>query len=298
MNVAVKEAELKKQVSEAFYSVLYLQQKRAILQQTDSIYNGFLEKANLRFAKGETNILEKATAETQKGQIAIQLQQVQQDLEIALLQFQLMLNTAIMYVPAAEDSKVSYTAAIDSTAISRHPFILGLQQQKSIFETNTKLERSKLLPNLNIGYSNMSIRGTGADNRAYTSSDRFQAVQVGVGIPLFFGSQKAKINSARTLEMIAENNYLAGLQSFKNEYATAIKHYQMQQQTVSYYEKTALQNAALITQAANQQFVNGEINYLEWTMLINNATSIKSSYIDAINHLNQTILQLNYLTTK
>jgi len=89
-----------------------------------------------------------------------------------------------------------------------------------------------------------------------------------------------------------------GLQEFKNDYLEALKRYQMQLQTVTYFEKTGLQNAALITQTANQQFLNGDINYLEWTMLINNATAIKSSYIDAVNDLNQTTIQLNYLTTK
>ena len=298
LNVTLKEAELKRQVSEAFYSIIYLEQKRNILKQTDSIYNGFLEKTNLRFTKGESNVLEKATAETQKGQIAIQLQEIQQDLEIMQLQFQVLLNTAIAYLPAAENSKMPYAGIFDTASVAKHPFILGLQQQKNISLVNTKLERSKLLPDLSVGYSNMSIQGTGNDDKYYSSSTRFQTVQFGIGIPLFFGSQKAKINSARTLEMIAENNYAMGVQEFKNEYLKATKQYQMQLQTVTYFEKTGLQNATLITQTANQQFLNGDINYLEWTMLINNATSIKSSYIDAVNDLNQTTIQLNYLTTK
>jgi heavy metal efflux system protein len=59
-----------------------------------------------------------------------------------------------------------------------------------------------------------------------------------------------------------------------------------------------LLNAAIITKTANLQFANGDINYLEWTMLINNAISIQSNYADAVNELNQTIIQLNYLTSK
>ena len=88
------------------------------------------------------------------------------------------------------------------------------------------------------------------------------------------------------------------MQEFRNEYQKAIKQYEVQLQAVTYFEKTGLQNATLITQTANQQFLNGDINYLEWTMLINNATAIKSSYIDAVNDLNQTVIQLNYLTSK
>ena len=76
LRVTLKEAELRKAVSEIFYSLVNLQQKQKILLQNDSMYSDFLLKSNLRFEKGESNILEKATAETQRGQIAIQLNQL------------------------------------------------------------------------------------------------------------------------------------------------------------------------------------------------------------------------------
>jgi cobalt-zinc-cadmium resistance protein CzcA len=119
-----------------------------------------------------------------------------------------------------------------------------------------------------------------------------------LGLPLFFGSQKAKINSSKTLELINENNYQIGLQSLNTEYQIAFKQYETQLQRVKYFEETALQNANTITKTSNQQFTNGSINYLEWTTLINNAVSIQSNYTDAIKDLNLSIIQLNYLTSK
>ena len=138
----------------------------------------------------------------------------------------------------------------------------------------------------------------GADNVLYTKTDRFNAFQVGIGIPLFFGSQNAKISSSKTMKMISENNYQYGLQVLRMEYDAAYRLYQTQMQTVNYFEDTALKNADVITKTANQQFENGDINYLEWSMLINNATILKSSYSDAVHDLNQTIIQLIYLTSK
>jgi cobalt-zinc-cadmium resistance protein CzcA len=289
---------LKKQVSEIFYLLVYLQQKQKILLQNDSVYASFLEKANLRFAKGETNILEKTTAETQRGQITIQLNQLKNDIDILQLQFQLLLNTSIVLIPSADKPKMVFTASLDTSAIDKHPTLRVLQQQKQISLVNTQLQKSKLLPDLHIGYFNQSIQGTGADNLFYNTSTRFNSVQFEFGVPLFFGSQKAKINSSKTLELINENNYQIGLQTLNAEYQTAFKQYQTQLQTVKYFEETALQNANTITKTANQQFVNGGINYLEWTMLINNAVSIQSNYTDAIKDLNQSIIQLNYLTSK
>ena len=298
LNIAVKEAELKKQVSEVFYLLVYLQQKKKILLQNDSVYASFLEKANLRFSKGETNVLEKATAETQRGQISIQLNQLKNDIEILQLQFQLLLNTTTAFIPSNENPKLVFTATLDTSAVSNHPQIKVLQQQINISLVNTQLEKQKLLPELNLGYSNQSIQGNGADNVLYAKSYRFNSVQFGIGVPLFFGSQKGKINSSKTLELISENNYQIGLQSLKTEYEAAYKNYLTQLQTVKYFEDTALQNANTITKTANAQFTNGDINYLEWTMLINNAVSIQSNYTDAVKDLNQTIIQLNFLTSK
>ncbi|MEQ9412682.1 MAG: efflux RND transporter permease subunit, partial [Cyclobacteriaceae bacterium] len=93
LNVAVKEIELKKQVSQAYYMLTYLLQKKKLLLKNDSLYSSFLERANLRFKVGESNILEKATAETQRAQIAIQLNQLNADLDLLQSQFQLLLNT-------------------------------------------------------------------------------------------------------------------------------------------------------------------------------------------------------------
>ena len=298
LNIALKEAELKKQVSEVFYQLIFLQQKKIILLKNDSVYAAFLEKANLRFTKGESNILEKATAETQRGQISIQLKQVQQDIEILQLQLQLLLNTETVYMPSAENPKMIFTATLDTSFVSKHPTMLILQQEKNVSLANIQLQKSKLLPDLHFGYGNMSIQGTGADNVLYPKSTRFSSVQFGVGVPLFFGSQSAKIKSAKLSELISENNFQIGLQSLKTEYQIAFKKYDTQLATVNYFEDTALQNANTITKTANQQFTNGDINYLEWTMLINNATTIQSNYTDAVNDLNQTIIQLNFLTSK
>ena len=298
LNIALKEAELKKQVSEIFYLLVYLQQKQKILLQNDSVFASFLDKASLRFAQGETNVLEKAIAETQRGQIAMQLNQLFNDIEILQLKFQLLLNTTTNYTPYADDPKIIFKVILDTSTEINHPQLKVLQQQKNISLLNTKLEKLKLLPDLLLAYNNTSITGIGPNNIYYAKSYRFNSVQFGVGVPLFFGSQKAKINSSKMLELIAENNYEIGLQQLKFEFETTFINYQTQLKSITYFENTALQNANTITKTANDQFASGEINYLEWTMLINNAVSILSAYTDAVKELNQTIIQLNFLTSK
>jgi len=298
LNVALKEVDLKRQVSQVYYMLAYLQQKKKLLQQNDSLYGEFLNKANLRFKAGESNILEKTTAETQRGQIALQLNLLNADLDLLQAQFQLLLNTTTLLVPQEGDFKMSRLEMIDTATVSQHPAIQLLQQQKQISIRNTQLEKSRLLPDLTFAYNNMSMRGTGADNISYDGSARFQSGQIGLGIPLFYGSQKARINASKSIQKITETNYLAGLQQFNVEYQRAITQYLNFSRSVDYYEQTGLTNAKLITDTANKQFANGGINYLEWVMLTNQAISLRNEYLIAVNNLNESIIQLNYFIYK
>ncbi|MEO9021379.1 MAG: CusA/CzcA family heavy metal efflux RND transporter [Ginsengibacter sp.] len=297
LGVAVKEAELQKTVSDIFNMLSYLLEKKKLLLRTDSLYTEFLSKANLRFEKGESNVLEKATAENQQGQIAIQLKQLEQDIQIVEIQFQLALKTNTLYIPSIESFKKEFFNT-SFTESEQHPRIQFLQQQNKIALANTQYQKSKLSPDLIFGYNSTSIRGTGADDTYYPASKRFQSVQVGVGIPIFNGAQKAIINAAKVKEVIAENNYELGLQTLNAEKKTGLLEYQKYLQTVRWYDETGLKSAETISSTATKQFVNGEINYLDWVVLMNQTVTIQSQYIDVIKSLNETINQINYLNSK
>ncbi len=179
-----------------------------------------------------------------------------------------------------------------------HPLLNMLQQQKEIAKANTLLEKSKLLPDLMIGVSNMSMKGMGPDNVLYGASSRFTSASIGVGIPVFAGSQKARVNAAKASERIMENHYQQQLQLLESQYQSAWVQYRSNLQAVDYYEKTAVPNAAVIINTANKQFSGGEINYLDWVMLTNQATSIQNNYLDAVKMLNESIFSINYLLSK
>jgi cobalt-zinc-cadmium resistance protein CzcA len=52
-------------------------------------------------------------------------------------------------------------------------------------------------------------------------------------------------------------------------------------------------NAEVLYQNANLQFNNGAINFLEWTMLVNQFISIQSGFIDALDDWNKTVIEIN-----
>lgn len=293
LQVGVQEVILKKRVAETFYTLVYLQQKNNLLQKNDSLFKEFLEKAQLRFQKGESNILEKTTAENQRGQIALQLAQIENDREIVQLQFQLLLNSETKFSPVA-DEKHFEIDNMNSVFLANHPNLQYWKQQQNIAAASTKAEQSKLLPELNFGYNLMGMKGVNANNKDYNSLPRFQSVQVGLGIPIFTSGQKAKINAAKINEQVAANEIEVQQKSLETAFQTALAQYQKFRQSLEYFENTALKNAAIITSTAQKQFLNGEINYLEWVILVNQSIAIQSDYLEVVNNLNTAIAALNY----
>jgi cobalt-zinc-cadmium resistance protein CzcA len=297
INVNLRQRELARQVTESFYNIHYLKQKQALLISADSTYALFVKNASLRFDKGESNILEKTTAETQRAQIARQTEIVNSDLRVAQERFLVLLNSTIPYEPLASDIKLPLPLTKD-TVFNSHPQVQYLRQQQQVAKAQTELEKARLLPDLNLGYYNQSINGTqsvNGINRTYDGSNRFSSVQVGVSVPLFFGSQKNKISASRLKEQQAQVDYQSGLQNLQTRYSQGAEEVAKYQRVVTYYEKTGLPNAALILKTANLQFTGGQINYLEYVLLINQATSLRSEYTDAVNDLNQAIIQINSL---
>lgn len=291
LSTAVKEKELKLQVESVFYQLLYLQEKEKLLQYADSLFTAFYKRTELRLQKGESNILEKTTAETQLGQIVLQRKQLLHDRAMLQLQFQVLLNTTNDFQPSAP-FRISYQPTM--AELSQHPDIKLAEQRERMVEASIRAEQSKLLPELSLGLFTSSITGIGADDKYYSSARRFQSVQVGVGIPVFARAQKAKINSARFSKQVAENQLAISLQTLQNSYQRSMTQYNQYREAVTYFENTAVKNADTIVETANKQFNSGLINYLEWFMLINQATAIKNDYINALRNLNESIIQLHY----
>jgi heavy metal efflux system protein len=297
INVGVQKSVLKRQVAEVFYSLLYLEEKEKLLKQNDSLFAEFLKKATLRFDKGESNILEKTTAENQRGQIKFQLLQLDQDKNLLQLQFQLLLNSATVFIPDKQEFKQTINLG-DTIRLDSQPTIQYYAQQQLVAAAATKVERSRLLPDVILGYSIMGMKGTGADNKIYNSAPQFHSVQLGLAIPIFTAAQKARIKAAKANETVAANEYDVSRQKIENAYKAALTEYQKYTEAINYFETTALKNAELIANTASKQFLNGDINYLEFVLLANQAVSIQSDYIEAVKNRNTTVTLINSFLLK
>ena len=293
-DLALETYEIKREVTQQFYDYLYWNKKTALLQQADSLYMEFYNKATLRLEKGEANIVEQITAKNQRLNIQTQLNDVQAAKERTHLQLQYLLNTETLLLPTIEQEKLSLSTL--SLALETNPEMNRATQEIDIATAQTKLEKAKRLPNMSVTYNNNSFVGLASNDVDYKRSDRFHSFQVGLSLPIFDFGQRNRIKVAKKAIEVAEANDHYVEATLRSKYEQLVQHLSLSQQTLKLYEDNSQKDAALIMDRAQLQFINGAINYLEYAMLTNQALDILSNYIDALKNYNDTIIQINYLT--
>lgn len=290
--------ELKGNVKKLFYEILILKNKQILLRQSDSLYASFEEKSNYRFEAGETNILEKTTAESLRQQINIQLDMLNRDLSIRLQEFNYLLNDSILYSPDSQSNPILLTSSTDMSMLRTHPVLQAKDHLRLADKAAWKTASSKLLPDITLGYNNMSFVGMQDSNgqtQFYDRSQRFSSFSFGLGIPLFFGSQTAQKKVAQVQYLKAENEYEIAKQQLLSDFEITQKKIKKHQTEFDYYAGKGLQQAHTLISVANQQFNEGEIDFLQYTLLINRGIDIQTGYWEALNKLNLSKIDLQIL---
>lgn len=296
LNESVIKLNVKRQVTILYYDMVAMLQKIKLLTKADSLYNAFLQRQEQRFNAGEVNVLEKTSAETQRMQALIQLQQLQADFRVVQNRFSYLLNSSTLWLPQETALRAPLSQLPDTAAVSQYPAVLYKQQQQNIALQEIKLNRAKKLPLLNAGYTNQSIIGyqnVDGTEKYFNASKRFSSVIAGIGIPIFSRSLNARIRSSEAQYRAVQSEYADTLALQKTALQQLLLQYQKNEQTLNNYQQAVTKQVAVIYENATLQYTNGAINYLEWAMLINQAISLEANYIDALSERNRTVAELN-----
>lgn len=292
--------QIKSNVRSSFYELIWLAQKKELLKYADSIYGLLEEKSNLRFKSGEADVLEKTTAESSRHYYTIQLEMLKEDVAINLTTFNSLLQDSLSYSPASKNLVIDFSPELlEANSVDKLPEIQLSESESEAAKWRWKTEKSKLMPDLTLGYNNLSIIGSQTDATGqevyYDNSHRFSYFNAGLSIPLFFGSQSARSKSAK-VEWQQQENHLSDVKikleaAVKNAKKEVLKY----QIALDDYKNHELNNATIIINTATHQFDGGAINYMQWVLVVNQAITIKNEYLDLANSYNQAVIKLQTL---
>ena len=293
--LALNEQELRNQIREVYYELLFLQEEQTVLQRYDSLYAENLRAAEIRVRTGESGILEKASAETQRSQIVQQQRQVAAEIEIQQIRLQYLLKTDQWLLPEKKPLQITFSLPTDTAVLRAHPQLALLYQQIIVAQRQTQLEQAQKLPEFSVGYALQSIRGTqtfdGRDYQ-YNAVPQFSALQLGIQIPLSKRGINSRIEAANIREQIAASTLQASTDALQNRYAQWGQEYQIALQNLEYYEQLALPQARNVLRIADLSRRNGEIGYAEWSLALGQYVGIQNGFLEAMRRHNTVVLDL------
>ncbi|WP_099371245.1 CusA/CzcA family heavy metal efflux RND transporter [Sphingobacterium sp. 1.A.5] len=292
--------ELKQQVRTFFYQIAYLENNEKELKALDSIYRDFLRIAEVRYNAGDTKNVDINTAEAKRGEINLLLRQNEifkknayNNLKTLMqVQYDFNIETPEVFEP------IKISEIIDSSKINNHPQIQALYQQARIAEASKKVEKSSGLPEFNIGYTNASLMGMHERNgieKYYGRGQRFSSFDVGIAIPLTYGSTKAKLRSLDFEKQASEMAADWKKQQLQNVYQNLMNQYEQNIAQFNYFKENALPNANEIINAAKLGYSAGDISYVEYLFALQTTTDIYLNYLRSIQSVNESVISINSL---
>jgi cobalt-zinc-cadmium resistance protein CzcA len=276
-----------KEVSKAYYTVLYWQNMVDNYSYLDSLFKQFSNAAKRRYEEGETNYLEKLTAEAKQRELGLYLQQGKESVEKAYIQLHQWLQSDSTYAVPAQKMPMLSQSNFD---VADNPGLKYFELEKSLSLKSLTLQQQKLLPDLHLNIFQGTNNGPNAK--------RYSGFQAGIGIPLFFGAEKSRINAAKTqMEITANqfNNYKTQLVANLASKESDLKKYQ---EALDYYNNAGRVLSAELISSGSLAFRNGEIDFLQYIQLLDNAKSIEITYLENLFNYNLTLLDINYISNQ
>ncbi|WP_343604425.1 CusA/CzcA family heavy metal efflux RND transporter [Fluviicola sp.] len=297
-----KTLEITQTVKQLFYQLLILDEQRKLLQNADSMFAAFQQKVKQRFDSGDIDVLEMATADNQRMQISNQLNQLETQYAFLSDRFNMVLNTGIRYTPDSKQLQYLLPVLPDSTSLKQN-FGRQLREQEVLLsKQQLQLEKSRLLPSLSAGLNSSTIMGwqtpyADEKNLYFSSAKRFASFNVGVGIPLFFGAQKSRIRASRFLILQKQQELDALNQELNVALTNALRIYQRNNQLVQSFDQTMIPNANTMIRTASEKLHAGEIGYIDWVVLVNQAMQIKGDYYFTIQQFNEAAFEIEKISS-
>jgi len=291
-NISIAEVELirknqmlTKNVSQAYFEIQYLLNKQNIYREIDSLYRNFNNNAEFKYKQGAISHLDLLNSKAKGQQIAITVNQIESNLEIAYQQLQaLMQYDSAFVIPLQSITLIP----IKDNNIESSSGVKIMKMQTEYQNSMLKLQRNNLLPDFSLSY----FIGT----NQYAGAKNYEGFQFGLMLPIFFGEQKARIKANKITISIYENLHEHYLSITRAKHAELKSELMKYKKSLDFYNTTGEQLSEEIIRSSQKNYQMGEIDFFQFVLSIENAMSLIIDYLENVSKYNKVALEINYLT--
>ena len=277
-------------VEQLYIQLQFQVAKGLLLTQLDSIYAKQLAAVDARFKAGQDNGLEQLNMQnwvSMHKQLMIQHHNEQLGLQ---KQFVVLLQDPSLLLP--EEGLKFEPKLLDTVIDANHPIhLLWMQKLQSAIE-ETNVAKSKVLPQVAMGYTNQSFRINPDD------ANRYNSVNLGLNIPLFRAGLKQKVKASQANETVMMHEKDKALLDLNMQIQKAWSNYQQTMDLYQHIQKVLIPNATKMANIANLSFKEGQISYIEWSNAMSQVQQIQMQSLESLAFFNLNQSTLYYLLSK
>ncbi len=285
MENSLAKLDLERDVRNAYFDMVFRLSKLSLLVEQEQVYAKFAAQASLKYELGETNLLEKVSAEGKVEAIRLKRKIAESDVLFCKQVLQNLLNSDMDFeIAMKKQEKLSDPS--DFSLSENTPAVAYFNQSQKIAEQAFKQSKANMLPKFSIGYFNKEIG----------DETGFSGISLGASIPLFFRAEQGRVQSAKLesekAKFIAEKSTLfldLGLKNLKNEFRKSLD-------AVNYFEEKGLEISDKLLQNSQLAYQEGEINYVTFLATVEQAIRIKDEYLESLNDYNQKVIQIHFIS--
>ena len=279
----IQKKNLTLEISKVYDHIVFLQHQEKLYHYLDSLYQNFSKASDRKFELGETNYLEKITAQAKFRKIRTMLSQINNEKKA---QYELLQSL----VQTDENIVIKNAVIVPLTILSKETnkslYISYYEMITKIHQSNISLQKQHWLPDLNLDYFQGKNNGL---------SQSLYGFQVGIGIPILFSGNRAKTKVAKIEVQSWEQqkqNEVQKIDKYINQKTNELAKYQ---EAINYYNQFGKKLSDEIIKVGNMSYKQGEIDFFQYIQSLENATTIQVEYLDNVLQFNKTQLDLQYL---
>ncbi len=280
----LKKNALKKAVSQRFYTYQMLLSKQNIYKDLDSLFARLDAHAQKRMELEDISRLEGLHIKSKRNEIEAMQKAILMDMKSEYDKLKSLMNTADDFEINGDLTPIQVSEG-DGNSFQMEQLY---QHKNDYSRAIVEVEKQKILPDLSLNYF--------IGSNAYDNAQNYHGFEIGVAVPLFFGSHSARIKAAKLSNsaMAAQNAYNSEmLKSRLNE---------LQNERLKY--KALLQNYDTIGKELQEEMMRaslksyemGQIDFFQFINGYESALKIRTEYLNNLLDYNRFTTELMYVS--
>lgn len=292
----VTSQQLRLEIANVYYAMLYQTHRLQILQQQDSVIQRYCDVAGKRYKAGEARQLEFLSADRMRNDNRLEMTKVKNEAENLQTALMALLNTTTPVVPAADNLVISQRSPVN--AAFNYQQTADAQYQKdliSALDQEVKCAKTGYAPSLSLALRSQLLIDSWDPyhiNRQRFTEGNFFGFEVTVGVPLFYGATKAKVKAAQKDREVALLAMQQEQREKERDYKQGYNRLQNAIKRMEYYSGENMAKAKDIERLSTLEYENGEISYVEYASALQEAIDMRLKQAEVVNEYNEAVLAL------